>query len=221
MRKLLFLLLACLGVAACDDFILTDGRTVAHGYVTDSLTGQPVPGARLLLYTCNSSLYFPGERCRTILDSAFTDANGYYRFKFRDQRRTDFAVKISSYRKGDNFAPLPQPRSDAEIVLESYHRVREGKSNQFDFLVKSFKTVRADLRINPAAYQSFSIVTRFDRVECKAPATPRDTTVYLKALPLDAIGVYGIPDGNSPSSLLLKKTVPPDAADTLRMEFSF
>ena len=46
MRKLLFLLLACVGLAACDDIIFTDGRTVAQGYVTDSLAGQPVPGAR-------------------------------------------------------------------------------------------------------------------------------------------------------------------------------
>jgi hypothetical protein len=220
MRKLFFLL-ACLGMAACDDFILTDGRTVAWGYVTDSLSGQPVPGARLLLYTCNSSVIFFGERCRTILDSAFTDANGYYQFRFRDQRRTDFAVGISFYRKGDNFAPLPQPNSTAEIVQERYYRVREGKKNQFDFLVKSFKTVRADLRMNPPAYKSFSIATRFDRIDFKAPATPRDTSVYLKALPLDAIGVYGIPDGNSPSQILLEKRVPPDAADTIRMEFSF
>jgi hypothetical protein len=76
MRKFLFLLLACLGVAACDDIIFTDGRTIAQGYVTDSLTGQPVPGAKVELFTCSSDLIAFGDRCRTILDSAVTDGNG-------------------------------------------------------------------------------------------------------------------------------------------------
>ncbi len=222
--KHILLLLACLGLTACDDFILTDGRTLARGYVTDSLTGQPVAGARLLLFTCNASVVFFGDRCRTILDTAVTDANGYYQFKFRDQRRTNYAVGISIYRKGDAFVPLDiydQPNPDAEIVQEELYRVTEGKKNQFNFLVKSLKTVSADLRINSPAYKRFIINSRYDLIDFKAPATSRDTTVYLKALPLEPIGVYGIPDDNSFSRLLLEKRVPADAADTIRMEFAF
>jgi hypothetical protein len=224
MKKHILLLLACLGMAACDDFMLTDGRTIARGYVTDSLTGQPVPGAKLLLFTCNTSVIFFGDRCRTILDSAVTDANGYYQFKFRDQRRTNYAVGISIYQKGDAFVPLDiyaQSNPDADIVDEELYRVTEGKKNQFNFLVKSLKTVRADLRITPSAYERFIITSRYDRIDFKAPAMPRDTTVYLKAFPLEAIRVYGIPEDNSFSQLLLEKRVPPDDVDIIPMELAF
>ena len=224
MKKFLFLLLVCLGVAACDDFILTDGRTVARGYVTDSLTGQGAPGVSVFLYTCNSSMIAFGKRCRDLLDSAVTDANGYYQFKFRDQRRTNFAVGIGEHRNGVNFAPVNiylQPNPDAEIVDERLYLVREGKKNQFNFLVKTLKTIRADLRINTLSYERFFLSTLYEQVIFNAPATPRDTTVYLKAPPLAQIVVQGLPPAYAPGQVLLETTIPPDAADTIRMEFSF
>ncbi len=114
-----------------------------------------------------------------------------------------------------------QPNPGAEIVQEELYLVKEGKKNQFNFLVKLFKTVRADLRITTPGYKSFLVGMLSNPIQFKAPAPPRDTTVFLKALPQMTLGVYGIPDTSSAFKLLLEKTVPQDAADTIRMEFAF
>jgi len=223
MRKLLFLLLACLGAAACDDIIFTDGRTIAQGYVTDSLTGQPVPGAKVELFTCSSDLIAFGDRCRTILDSAVTDGNGYYRFRFRDQRRTNFGVKMVAY-VGNNCIPLPlyhQSNPGAEIVDEELYLVREGRKNQFNFLVKRFKTVQADLRINTPGYTRVIVGTFYQKLIFDDPAAVHNTSVYLKALPQETLNVRGTMIATDKPEIEFQKTVPPDGADTTRIELSF
>jgi hypothetical protein len=191
MRKLLFLLLTCLGAAACDDVIFTDGRTIAHGYVTDSLTNGRVAGARVYLYACNSSVISFGKRCRTIIDSAVTDANGYYRFRFRDQRRTNFAIELGTYYVNDFVPVRKQPNPDAEIVDERLYLVREGKKNRFDFLVKSFKTVQLRVRINAPGYETASVGTYIQNFSFQLPARPLDTTLHFKAVPIDYFSVRG------------------------------
>lgn len=191
MRKLLFLLLACLGAAACDDVIFTDGRTLAHGYVTDSLTNQRVPGVTVYLLQCNSSVVFFGKRCKTIMDSAVTDANGYYRFRFRDQRRTDFALQLVAYPDRDFVVAHDRPYPDAQTVDGGLYVVREGKKNQFDFLIKPFKTVQLRLRINAPGYEMANVRTYLQQYEFQLPARPLDTTLYFKAAPAENFRLKG------------------------------
>ncbi len=192
-RKLFFLLPACLGVAACDDVIFTDGRTIAEGYVTDSLTNQCVEGAKVYLYACNSSVYYPRKRCRTVIDSAATNADGYYRFRFRDQRRTNFAVSLAPV-WNNTFAPVQladQPNLGAQTVDDAHYLVREGKKNRFNFLVKPFKTVQLHVRIPARGYQSASIDSYLQEFTFAVPARPLDTILYLKAIPNAHFAVSG------------------------------
>ena len=223
MRKLLFLLLTCFGVAACDDIIFTDGRTIVQGYVTDSLTGQRVEGAKVYLYACNSLAFYPRARCRTVIDSAATNADGYYRFRFKDQRQTNFGVSLAPERI-NTYAPVPfgyQSNPDAQIVDNAHFLVREGKKNQFDFLVKPFTTVQLHVRIPARGYQSASINSRLQKFNFAVPARPLVTILYLKAIPNDYFGVYGYlraPDIRDLSAETYRYL---DTADTTRVDLIF
>jgi hypothetical protein len=219
MRKFLFLLLVCLGVAACDDIIFTDGRTLAHGYVTDSLTGQRVPGVTVHLLQCNSSIVFFGKRCRTIMDSAVTDANGYYRFRFRDQRRTDFALQLVAYPDKDFVVAHDRPYPDAQTVDGGLYVVREGKKNQFDFLIKPFKTVQFRLRINDPGYETAHVRTYMQQYEFRLPARPLDTTLHFKAAPAERFSLEGYLYAPGKAVISVDTSFYLGTADTTRLTF--
>ena len=192
-NSILLLLLACLSIASCDDIIFTDGRTIADGYVTDSLTNQGVLGARVYLFACNSSIVYFGDRCKTILDSAITNYEGYYRFRFRDRRRTNFGVSLGTYLVND-FVPVRlanQPNRDAQTVDNAHYLVREGKKNQFNFLVTPFKTVQLHVHIAARGYQRASVSTRLQSIDFEVPLQRQDTVLHLKAIFNANFTVYG------------------------------
>jgi hypothetical protein len=220
MRKLLFLLLACLGAAACDDIIFTDGRTLADGHVIDSLTNQRVAGAKVYLFTCGGLFNY---RCNRVLDSTTTNADGYYRFRFMDQRRTDFGVAVGAYPAND-FVALPvvaPPDSEVYVVNGSHFQVKEGKRNRFDFFIRFFKTARVHLRINPGGYQDVTLNTRYQDLRFKAPPQPLDTVLYLKAAPNADLFLSGYLYAPDKPQIRAEKWVYVGEADTTRVEVVF
>lgn len=97
MKKVILILAILSGILGCDDIIFTDGKTLAEGYVIDSLTNKKVP--KVLVYLAECHLGFLGTRCNGILDSTRTNAEGYYRFQFKDRRKMDFGVGLAQSSK--------------------------------------------------------------------------------------------------------------------------
>jgi hypothetical protein len=78
--------------------IFTDGKTIAQGYVINSLVHARVPHALVYLVTCHVGIL--GSNCNGgILDSTRTNGDGYYYFRFKDHRKTDFRVGLADYYK--------------------------------------------------------------------------------------------------------------------------
>ena len=136
-KESILVLIVLAGIVSCDDIIFPDGKTLAEGYVIDSLTNQKVPNVSVHLAECN--IGWLGRRCKGILDSTRTNADGYYRFRFKDKRKTDFGVGLA-YSPESNFLALPLAESHNNgqyVIDDNQYLVEEGKKNRFVFLCEA------------------------------------------------------------------------------------
>jgi hypothetical protein len=183
-KKSILILVVLASIVGCDDIIFTDGRTLAEGYVIDSLTNQKVPNVLVYLADCHVGLL--GSRCNSIIDSTRTNADGYYRFRFKDKRKTDFGVGLARPPE-NNFMALPLVESSGtgqNVIDGKEYLIREGKKNRFDFYVKLFTTISVQVKLRNTGYQdAFLYSSSRQTYVFDGLADGLDTTLQVKVLP--------------------------------------
>jgi hypothetical protein len=174
-------MLISISYISCDDIIFTDDRTLAEGYVIDKRTGNKLPHAKVWLMECQVKLL--SSRCNVILDSTYTNADGYYRFRFKDRRKTDFGVRLADYEDNTVF-PLPVTATTGHnIVDDNAYLIGEGHKNRFDFYAKPFTTRPITIKLHHTGYPDAFLKAPFRYFYFQGQANNLDTTLQVKVVP--------------------------------------
>lgn len=91
-RVPIFLLISLLFLfTRCEDYFDPRGlKSTVYGTVTDTVNDIPFVGLKMLIIESNTNGFYSTEEFIQVLDSTYTDVNGYYELNFTTSGKGDF-----------------------------------------------------------------------------------------------------------------------------------
>jgi hypothetical protein len=174
---LLAVVLFCLtSMAGCPNVEPAGQRTVAKGTVTNLRTGQPLPGAKMLLVSSlNSAKVYTAT-----IDSAVTDGRGQYTLSFTNEKGSYYAVSCEEpYADYENQLDLPDSLAGTRLILAGDQRrvqdLKLGTTNVANYQVSPRRVVQMLVNTRFTNYQRLVFMPN----KTYLPADYQLRTVYL------------------------------------------
>lgn len=126
-----------------------DDLTIVTGKVRNKIDGTNVSGIAIDLLKCDSRFNFYGSICDSLM-TVHTDSDGNYKLSFRTERKHYYEIGVAG---GLNY------EGSIEKVI-----VKEGKSNNVDFELMPYRTLKVNLKTNKGNKNYLQI--DFVRAQC-------------------------------------------------------